>query len=835
MGSYLKKTLLVGGIFLINGSILLGQNYASQILNKEVIRSATSLTQDYDGDGDLDIILIQRNPDRLIWLENEPTKQFPVHVIIDSGITEPFDLDIADIDNDGDSDYVISSSSSNTFEGELVWFQKQDDNRYIKRTIDSGKDYDRSDLADFNGDGNIDIVSVGKSQDSINVFLNDGNLNFTPQLLTGSITQVVSVDANDIDGDGDVDIAFGDGNNDGELFLNTGGGNFAFAQELYGWSDNSASIGNNDIQIIDLNNDGARDIVSFSGQGLGGLYFLDGRDDFDQTLIDRDGVDTGGGMVIVDFDQNGLLDIARSHDTDHFISVLYQISPLVFDKQYIELEFNTLGSQMTSADIDDDGDLDLIVPQNSNFNIHGNNILWFENIDGELFRHQLHGLTLGARIPKLADFDGDGDKDIFVSLADYNPTAGKAEIMLFENLDGTNFFNWRIKNAIENVVDIEIGDMNDDGYLDVVASAKDSNELMVLLNEDFQANWEKIIIDDTLDQPLGLDVGDIDSDGDKDIVLCSYNDENIFAYINDGSFNFLRTNVDSSIPNPKEVEIVDLNGDTHIDIVAITEDIDNSILIYLSNGNGGYSKETVYSGKIPSDIEVGDWNGDDNLDILVSFFTSVKFPNSPIDVLLLSNDGEANFSPLELISFSEKSQGISLNDMDNDGDLDIVMAYDLVSANDDISLISIAINEGGLINQIVSLSNMDGGDVLGIDVADLDGDNLKEIIYADSQRNDLVLIDYDLPNLGAEKIIINLTDIIVHPNPSDGEININIPNSQMELEELIMFNSMGQRIDLKDLSKSELKINTSLLSGGIYYLSLKTSIGNVTKKLVVKR
>ena len=64
------------------------------------------------------------------------------------------------------------------------------------------------------------------------------------------------------------------------------------------------------------------------------------------------------------------------------------------------------------------------------------------------------------------------------------------------------------------------------------------------------------------------------------IVLCSYNDENIFAYINDGSFNFLRTTVDSSMPNPKEVEIVDLNGDSDIDIVAITEDIDNSIVIY---------------------------------------------------------------------------------------------------------------------------------------------------------------------------------------------------------------------------------------------------------------
>jgi len=270
----MKKILIIGIFSLVGIQFIIGQTFNAKILNKEPIYSNTTIVQDYDGDGDLDIIATERDPDRLIWLENEPTKQFPINVIIDFDLTRPFDVDLADLDNDGDNDYVICSGSQTAvFDGELVWFQRQDDDTYIKWSIDVGRDYDQADLADFDGDGDIDIVAVGFDQDEVNIFLNDGNLNFTPQTIVSDLNingQVDKVDAEDVDNDGDIDIAFGDGNVNGMLYLNDGNANFTLGYELFGWNDLSASAGNSDIVILDLNNDGNKDVLSFTGQGLGG-------------------------------------------------------------------------------------------------------------------------------------------------------------------------------------------------------------------------------------------------------------------------------------------------------------------------------------------------------------------------------------------------------------------------------------------------------------------------------------------------------------------------------------------------------------------------------------
>ena len=91
-----------------------GQSFTSKILNKAEDNACyiTSNLQDYDGDGDLDIIVGQRNPSGLFWLENEPTKQFPKHQMITENIYNIADVDTADFDNDGDIDYVVCMRST---------------------------------------------------------------------------------------------------------------------------------------------------------------------------------------------------------------------------------------------------------------------------------------------------------------------------------------------------------------------------------------------------------------------------------------------------------------------------------------------------------------------------------------------------------------------------------------------------------------------------------------------------------------------------------------------------------------------------------------------------
>lgn len=63
-----------------------------------------------------------------------------------------------DSENHGDTDYAVSMTW--VTDGELAWFQCQND-YYVKWTIATNKDFIMADVADFNGDGWVDIAAVG--------------------------------------------------------------------------------------------------------------------------------------------------------------------------------------------------------------------------------------------------------------------------------------------------------------------------------------------------------------------------------------------------------------------------------------------------------------------------------------------------------------------------------------------------------------------------------------------------------------------------------------------------------------------------------------------------
>jgi len=400
-------------------------------------------------------------------------------------------------------------------------------------------------------------------------------------------------------------------------------------------------------------------------------------------------------------------------------------------------------------------------------------------------------------------------------------------------LDGTNFINWRLNDAVDFAADIELGDIDGDGDIDAFVSARDANDLLLMHNNGFQANWTTDTIEQNANAPLGLDLGDIDGDNDLDVVLCSSGDAKVFWYRNNGNAEFTRLVVDPNLPNPREAEIADLNGDNNNDIVVVSTDTDNSVVTYLADGNGGFNKDVSYSGKSSRDIEIGDWDGDSDLDIVVSFYDDALTPNNPVDILLLTNDGNGTFSSTELVTIAEKVVGILLNDIDDDGDLDVIMGYD-AGVTSQPKLISITINENGTVNEIVSVSDTEGGIVHGLDVGDIDGDNKKEIVYADFERDDLVLLDFDILT-DIEDLIQNLVaNIVVFPNPSSDFFSIEIENSNIRLESFVLFNVNGQSILEEKITGMDYRINIDSLPVGTYYLSVRTNMGKITKKIMKK-
>lgn len=825
MNQFYTILTLIGLVF----SIQLNAQYTEQILNKEQFKSAASLTQDYDNDGDLDIIATRWEPAGIYFLENDDTKQFMATPIITENLTFYIaDIDMADFDNDGDIDYVVCFTDVD--DGELAWFQRQDDGTYLKWTIATNKDFIMADVGDFNNDGWVDVVAVGlsNSDEQGRLYINQTNLFFSENIIaTNGVGR--SVDADDIDNDGDLDIAFGGGglaseNEGARLLINDGSGSFSIGAFLHCWADSRNDCGGKNIQIVDLNNDNVKDIVGFTLVGTGGLYWLDGSNAYDQTEIDDDNtIDLGGDFVVFDIDGNGLPDIVRQSEHKNRLAVLYQTSPLSFQRQYIELNWNHCcnpSAKMSVGDLDNDGDLDLVFPEQGSVD---NDISWFENINGELFKHQIHGELDGIRIPKMVDWDGDGDLDIFATVASGAIGSTEDELILYENIDGENFINWRLHDALDHAADVEFADIDGDGDLDAFATARDADDLVWLRNDGFQANWVTDTIFSEGNQPLGIATDDLDGDGDADVVMCSWNDDKVFGFLNDGSGNFNPLVIDASIDGPTEAEIADLDGDGDKDIAVVATETANSVVIYLNDGSENFSEQILFSGEVGQDIEIGDWNQDGIPDVFACF------TDSDVHVIgFIYDNGSYMENTIQLQN--DDVHSIKLYDIDKDNDLDIISGHGGTFNMEPILYANI-FTENEIENSIPLTDNEDGY-ITGIDVGDVDNDGTPDIIYADSVEDDLVLLT-NVIEVGIDEIHQD-NSITVYPNPAKNQLMIEINEDGLKLQELKLITSSGKTIFQQTLNSNQslFEIGLGDFPIGLYLIYIRTEDGYLSKKII---
>ncbi|BDI29336.1 hypothetical protein CCAX7_13870 [Capsulimonas corticalis] len=115
-----------------------------------------------------------------------------------------------------------------------------------------------------------------------------------------------------------------------------------------------------------------------------------------------------------------------------------------------------------AADIDSDGDLDLILGGTS-----GPPIVLRNNGDGTFTPIQpLHGPTAGVRAFVMADFDDDGDPD--AALID-----GAGKLWLFENRRNGLFASWPVPAVLQNAIALSIADIDHSGVLNLVVLSGD--------------------------------------------------------------------------------------------------------------------------------------------------------------------------------------------------------------------------------------------------------------------------------------------------------------------------------------------------------------------------
>ncbi len=206
-----------------------------------------------------------------------------------------------------------------------------------------------------------------------------------------------------------------------------------------------------------------------------------------------------------------------------------------------------------------------------------------------------------------------------------------------------------------------LGDLNGDGWLDLfVANYGHGSE--VWLNDGAGALVDSGQRLGTNLNATSVALGDLDVDGDLDAIVTSWQQSNT-VWLNNGSGVFSNRQSLTVTTNARKVVIADFDGDTYPDAFILNDGETN--IVWQNNTAGTFgsilSRPGCHAGR---DAAAGDLNGDGKTDLLII--------NADSSSEVWTNNGLGAFSVATNV---HPAGGVSaaLGDLDNDNDLDIVI------------------------------------------------------------------------------------------------------------------------------------------------------------------
>lgn len=189
-------------------------NFGNEIvIDLSAPTATTVIPVDLDNDADFDIVLVDRNNDKIAWYENlNGLGNFGPQIIISTVLDWPIKGHVADIDNDGFVDIIGAAYDGN----QIGWFRNLNGTGSFSgmNLISSNVVNPRNIFAaDLDMDGDLDIVSTSLGDNKVAWYENiDGNGTFnSQQLVSSEVTTPRALFIEDVDNDGDYDIITNNG------------------------------------------------------------------------------------------------------------------------------------------------------------------------------------------------------------------------------------------------------------------------------------------------------------------------------------------------------------------------------------------------------------------------------------------------------------------------------------------------------------------------------------------------------------------------------------------------------------------------------------------------
>ncbi|MEM1327213.1 MAG: T9SS type A sorting domain-containing protein [Bacteroidota bacterium] len=376
-------------------------------------------------------------------------------------------------------------------------------------------------------------------------------------------------------------------------------GRSLFAQTFTPKTSGVKAFYNSMTQFADVDGDGDEDlfIAGFTSTLSGDihatlLYLNDGQGNFDEAPnTPFVGVCCIGDMSVFDADADGDFDIAIIGTAAPFTKstrlYLNDGNGIFSDVAEQPFRQGILG-QITPADVDNDGDMDVLLA-GSDFGAEPPNfiILYMNDGAGNFTpKEDIPFSDLSQTSGTFADIDNDGDLDYLLSGGRFaeDPLESKYSTILYKN-DGAGNFTEVENTPFRGVLrgTLEFQDFDGDDDLDVLVMGDTSRvSLPVPIAEmylnDGDGNFE-LFEDLKLATPIafsGVDFADVDGDNDLDILATGdslMDNYTTILYLNEGLGNYEPISTPFSPIGYGSADLVDVDGDGDLDVFLTGQDV----------------------------------------------------------------------------------------------------------------------------------------------------------------------------------------------------------------------------------------------------------------------
>lgn len=216
-----------------------------------------------------------------------------------------------------------------------------------------------------------------------------------------------------------------------------------------------------------------------------------------------------------------------------------------------------------------------------------------------------------------------------------------------------------------------IGDFNNDGHLDVVVANFGSGgrgSLSILLGNG-KGGFQSRRAVSLGGSPKDIEAGDFNQDGKLDVVVAFINTRRMAVLLGDGKGDFAYPDEYQTGNAPQAVAVGDFNGDSFLDVATANLSQTQSISILLNDKRGGFgafdSARHIPIDDAPFDIVAADFNRDGYIDLATSHAAATD------SVRVWLGDGQGNFTFNGLFTAGPDPIALAVADFNGDGALDV--------------------------------------------------------------------------------------------------------------------------------------------------------------------